>query len=88
MSWLPALTTGAGLGLIYFGGLWLTVRQVARTQRKMVLAVSGVARLALAIIVFHALMQYGVGMVLAALAGFWLARLCMLWRLGGIHHGE
>jgi F1F0 ATPase subunit 2 len=33
MPLLAAFVAGLGLGFIYFGGLWLTVRQLASTNR-------------------------------------------------------
>ncbi len=33
MPLLAAFTAGLGLGFIYFGGLWLTVKQLASAQR-------------------------------------------------------
>lgn len=32
-----SLAAGLGLGLVYFGGLWLTVRGVATTRRPVLL---------------------------------------------------
>ncbi|HEY9651576.1 MAG TPA: ATP synthase subunit I [Coleofasciculaceae cyanobacterium] len=35
-----ALATGIGLGLIYFGGLWLTVCQLSKTRYPLLLTLS------------------------------------------------
>ena len=48
MSWIVALSVGAGLGLAYFGGLWLTVLGVLRhPSRAALVPLSGIARLLL-----------------------------------------
>ena len=36
--------TGVGLGLVYFGGLWLTVRRVAGPAGRTLVAASGAVR--------------------------------------------
>jgi F1F0 ATPase subunit 2 len=80
MTTAAALGTGAGLGLLYFGGLWLTVRRVARfPSGKRPLIPSLAARLALAGLVFYSLSREGAAAVLFALAGFWLARTALAW---------
>ena len=81
MNLLVAATTGAGVGLVFFGGLWLTVRQVTRHPRgKLLLPLSSLARLAVVALVFLWLSREGPGVVLAGLVGLLLAR----WVL--IHH--
>jgi len=48
MNWAVAFGAGAGLGLAYFGGLWLTVVGVLRRPSRLVwVPVSGVVRLVL-----------------------------------------
>jgi F1F0 ATPase subunit 2 len=75
MTWVEAGTTGAGLGLAFFGGLRLTVRAVVRRpQRRILLPLSGLARLLLTGLVFYGLSREGARESLAALGGFWLAR--------------
>ena len=52
MTWVAAMTTGFGLGLVSFGSLWLTVRQLVRRPRQRVLiAASRVVRLLLVLVV-------------------------------------
>ncbi len=75
MTWLTALTTGAGAGLAYFGGLWLTLRlALGRPRRRWLLAGSGLVRLALVALTFYALCGGGAAHALAGLAGLLLAR--------------
>jgi F1F0 ATPase subunit 2 len=81
MTWFAALTTGFGLGLASFGGLWLTVRQlVCRPRRRIVMGASGLARLFLVGVVLYALGRDSPDKLLAGLVGLWLARSCLLWR--------
>jgi len=89
MTWFAAITTGFGLGLASFGALWLTVRQQAwRSQRKVLMGASGLARLFLVGLVLYALSREGPDKVLAGLGGLWLARWCLIRRLGGVQHGR
>jgi F1F0 ATPase subunit 2 len=87
MTWTAALTTGAGLGLIHFGGLWLTVLFIRRPDSWRLIALSLLARLTLAGLVFYALSRQGAGSLLFGLVGFWLVRGSLLARLGGVRHG-
>ena len=49
-----ALITGIGLGLIYFGGLWLTVRQLPHTRYPLLLTVSSfVGRIGISLLGFY-----------------------------------
>jgi F1F0 ATPase subunit 2 len=87
MTWVAALTTGAGVGLAYFFGLWLTVRQIIRWPHRHSLIVwSRIARIVLVGLVFFALTKHGSGLLVMGLAGFWLARGFLICRLGGESH--
>jgi len=89
MSWIVAVGAGAGLGLAYFGGLWLTVVGVVRQPSKGVwIPVSGLFRLILLGMGLAILSRHGAGSVLAALGGLWLSRWYMFRRLGGVRHGQ
>ena len=89
MTWLTAVTTGFGLGLASFGALWLTVRQlVSRPRRRILTGAGGLARLFLVGLVLYALSREGPDKLLAALAGLWLARSCLIRGLGGVRHGR
>ncbi len=88
MNWIVAVSAGAGLGLAYFGGLWLTVVGVVRQPSWAVwVPVSGVARLILLGLGLAILCRQGTGSALAALGGLWLARWYLMLRLGGVRHG-
>jgi F1F0 ATPase subunit 2 len=89
MSCIEGFTTGIGLGLVFFQGLWLTVRQLVRRPRRRAWGgVSRLARLILAGLVLAALSREGAGPLLAALLGFWLARGLLLRQLGGVSRGR
>jgi len=79
---LLALVAGLGLGLIFFGGLWLTVRQLADTRHPWLLfAMSFVVRLALVVAGMYLVMDNSWQRMLACLAGFIIMRQAMLSRL-------
>jgi F1F0 ATPase subunit 2 len=87
MNATTALTTGVGLGLVHFGGLWGTVRLLHRRDAARLLVLGQLTRFALAAAVFYGLSREGAAMVLLGLLGFWLARLTLLVCLGGPGHG-
>lgn len=79
MSGAPALLlaalAGAGLGLFYFGGLWLTVRRLERTGNPALLfGASLILRLSLTVLGFYFVMGGEWQRALACLAGFVIAR--------------
>lgn len=89
MNWIMAITIGGLVGLIYFGGLWLTVREVVSGQRGAgLIFISRLARMALFGVVFYWLSQRSAGQAMAGLGGFWSARWYLLRRLGGRRDGK
>jgi len=79
---LLALVAGLGLGLIFFGGLWLTVRQLADIRHPWLLfAMSFILRLALVVAGMYLVMDDSWQRMLACLAGFIIVRQIMLSRL-------
>lgn len=89
MNWMMAITSGGLAGLIYFGGLWLTVRGVIDKQRGMgLILVSRLARMALFSAVFYWLSRRSAGQAMAGLGGFWSTRWYLLRRLGGGSDGK
>ncbi len=73
-----ALVAGAAVGVFYFGGLWLTVRRIARSPRPVLLTFgSFLARgaVAVGVMVFIARMHWQ--LLGLAMAGFLLARLVL-----------
>ncbi len=89
MNWFVALSIGFGAGLVSFGGLWLTVRQMIQMPyRRTWLIMSQVGRLGLCVLVFGALSREGIGAILPALGGIWIARLHLIRRLGVAADGK
>ena len=79
---LLALAAGLGLGLLYFGGLWLTVKQLGRTRSPTLLfAASFVARTALVVAGMYLVMDGSWQRMLACLVGFIIVRHIMVARL-------
>ncbi len=90
MEWLLTMSggfaAGVGLGLIYFLGLWITIRQLThQKQTGLWMIASLVLRLALVLIGFYFLMgATGWQGLLTALLGFTLVRLLLTRRLGPV----
>lgn len=79
---LLAALAGAGLGLAYFGGLWLTVRRLAGSGRPMLLiAASFLVRTLLVVVGFYLVMDASLARALACLLGFIVARQVLVARL-------
>ena len=74
MTWAAAVVTGVGVGLAFFGALWLSVQRLPRTGTAWPLALGALARLGLVGLVFCGLAREGPGVALAGLGGLWLAR--------------
>jgi hypothetical protein len=88
MNWAAAAGTGFGLGLAYFGGLWLAVRGLGRGNAAR-FAAGRAARLALTGVTFYALLKTGgTGAVVAGLAGLLAARWCIVRTVGGRADGR
>ena len=74
---------GVGLGIFYFGGLWLTVRQLATTEQPLLwLGLSFLGRLGLTLAGFYLVADGHWQRLLLTIAGFFLARLLLVRRLG------
>ena len=73
---------GMGLGLFYFGGLWLTIRQLPTCRWPVpVLLGSYVGRMAVVLVGFYFVMGGRWERVLACLVGFMMARFLLVARL-------
>jgi F1F0 ATPase subunit 2 len=74
-----AFLGGALLGLIYFGGLWVTIRRLERTANQVLLfGASFLARLVLVLAGFYLISGGRVERLAASLIGFFVARQVML----------
>jgi F1F0 ATPase subunit 2 len=79
---LLALAAGLGLGLFYFGGLWLTVRQLPASRHPVPLLLGSFAgRTAAAAVGFYFVMGGSWERALACLAGFLVVRFVLISRL-------
>ena len=68
---MPALAAGIGLGLFYFGGLWLTVRQLPTARRPALLSLlSFFGRLGIVLFGFYLVMGSHWERLLICLLGF------------------
>ena len=82
MALMLAVAAGAGLGVLYFGGLWLTVRQLAVSGRPgLLFAASFVGRTVVAVVGFYLVMDSSWERALACLVGFIIARQLLVSRL-------
>ena len=78
-----ALAAGIGLGVFYFGGLWLTVRRLPTAQRPALLSLlSFFARLGVVLSGFYLAMDGHWQRLLACLLGFLGARVILVRLLG------
>jgi F1F0 ATPase subunit 2 len=73
-----ALSTGAGLGTIFFGGLWWTIRRAVSSQRAAAWFFGSLLlRTMIAVAGFYFVAQGDWRRLLACLLGFLLARLAV-----------
>lgn len=80
-----SLGTGIGLGIYYFGGLWLTVRKLPTASRPVLLSLSSFfARLAVVLAGFYFVMGGRWERLLVCLFGFLCVRFVLV-RLWGPH---
>jgi F1F0 ATPase subunit 2 len=90
MNWAVAASTGFGLGLAYFGGLWLSVRALrSGSHSPTQFLVGRLGRLALATVTFYALLRTGgFGAVAVGLVGLLAARWSLVRTIGGNSDGR
>jgi F1F0 ATPase subunit 2 len=86
MDWITilfALASGALTGLVYFGGLWLTLKKIAEYKLSYsLLFLSFAVRLAIVLLVFYALVIYHWAYLAIALVAFLAMRQFLLATLG------
>jgi F1F0 ATPase subunit 2 len=90
VNWAVAASTGFGLGLAYFGGLWLSVGALRCGPRPSAhLLVGRLGRLALAAVTFLALLRTGgTGALLVGLGGVLAARWYLVRTIGRSSDGR
>ena len=73
---LDALFLGMGLGVIYFGGLWLTVQRLLSSRWPALMTLgSYYARASIALVGFYLVMDGRLDRLLVSMAGFLLIRI-------------
>ena len=73
---LPALFAGIGLGVIFFGGLWLTIRKGLQSRKSgLIFTGSFIVRMTVILVGFYYVGASDWQKMLACLAGFLIARL-------------
>jgi len=78
-----ATTSGICLGIFYFGGLWLTLKQLPGSGRPALLALgSFLVRSGACILGFYLLSSNGLGALIFSLAGFVFSKFALISRLG------
>jgi hypothetical protein len=90
MNWVVAASTGFGLGLAYFGGLWLSLRTFrAGVHSPTRFLIGRLGRLMLAAITFYALLRTGgIPAVALGLLGLLAARRFLVLTIGGTTDGR
>jgi F1F0 ATPase subunit 2 len=77
-----ALLVGAGLGLFFFGGLWLTLRRLPTARRPALLVFGSLfIRLIVTVFGFYLVMGGSWERLIACMVGFILMRLFLVRRL-------
>ena len=71
---------GSGLGALFFGGLWWTVRKAISANQPALWRLGSVLlRMAIALVGFYVVSGGHLGRLLACLGGFTLARFAVTW---------
>ncbi len=90
VAYLPVLLVGFGLGAVFFGGLWLTVRRLPTARRPTLLALGSFwVRTAVVVAGFVFTMAGRWQNAAVCLAGFVLARIALArWAPHGASKGK
>ena len=80
---LFSFTFGIGLGVFFFGGLWLTMNRLAGSKSPILLTLgSFLFRSLICILGFYLLVETGLEALAFALGGFILTKIVLVGRLG------
>ena len=75
---LPALLAGIGLGIVFFGGLWLTIQKGLQSKQSgLIFTGSFIARMTVILVGFYYVGVSDWKMMVACLAGFLIARVAI-----------
>ena len=78
LNLLPAMLGGIALGILFFGGLWLTVRKGIDSKRPAFIFLGSlIIRMGIVIIGFYYVGANSWQMMLACLGGFLIARIAI-----------
>lgn len=78
-QYIIAFTAGAGLGLFFFGGLWMTVQRLPRARHPALLAAGSLLlRVSLSVVGFYLVMDGYWERLLVCLAGFVLMKVLLV----------
>lgn len=90
MNWITAAGTGFGLGLVYFGGLWVSVRALRFGSLSLARFTLGrLMRFAVVAVTFYALLHAGgLTAVGAGMGGVLAARWCLIRLIGRTADGR
>ena len=76
LSLLPALIAGIILGILFFGGLWYTVRMGLRSKKSgLIFIVSLIIRMVIVLLGFYFIGENNWQKMLVCLGGFLIARI-------------
>ena len=80
---LISISSGIILGMVYFGGLWLTLQRVRTTKQPALLTLASfMGRSALCILGFYLISGIGLRGLALCLAGFVLVKIALIRMLG------
>ena len=83
LQFVVVFVVGTGLGLFYFGGLWLTVQRLPVTKRLALLTLGSlVGRMGISLFGFYLVMDGQWERLLVCLSGFVLVRVILVRRWG------
>lgn len=95
MMYAVAALAGILLGVIYFGGLWLTIQKMGEVDRPvLLLAGSFIVRLALVLAGFYLVSNGRLELLAVSLVSFFLTRFFFISKIrphterSGTHHGH
>jgi F1F0 ATPase subunit 2 len=78
-----SFSLGIGLGVFYFGGLWLTTRRIPGSRRPALMTLGSFAvRSVICLLGFYLVVGNGLTALLLSLAGFVLTKIAVVHRLG------
>ena len=84
MAYVLAFGVGIILGLLFFGGLYITVQKMETMKNPgLLMILSFMARMGVLVIAFYFISKVGYKEVLSALAGVILTRFVMTFRMRG-----